>query len=130
MKGNEARVVFFLQPVDQFRDGEVAKVRNPFWSYFPFLILLLLGLLLGLGWLVYVLVQIDREPVVSTTSAPITTATKSTTVTSTLSTTANIRNTTTMSPSPTIPPGNKKIQNVIKSFGLLTPTHPQFRTKS
>ena len=123
MKGNEARVVFFLQPVDQFRDGEVAKVRNPFWSYFPFLVLLLLGLLLGLGWLVYVLVQIDREPVVSTTSAPITTATTSTTVTSTLSTTANIRNTTTMSPSPTIPPGNKTNSKCHLKFWTLDP-HP------
>ena len=75
MKGNEARVVFLLQPVDQFKDGEVAKV-NRFCSFFGFRSLLLLGLLLGLGLLAYVLFQIeDQEPMVSTTTAPIPTTT-------------------------------------------------------
>ena len=108
MKGNEARVVFFLQPVDQFKDGEVAKVGNPFWSYFGLRYLLLLGLILALGLLAYVLVQIDHEPLVSTTVAPMTTATARTTVTTTSTTTTVDRNTTTLSPSPTIPPGYQK----------------------
>ena len=101
MKGNEARVVFFLQPVDQFRDGEVAKVEKSFWSYFGFRSLLLLGLLLGLGFLAYVLAQIEGpEPAVSTTTAPTTT-----TVTTTSTTTTAHDNTTTVSPpSPTVPP--------------------------
>lgn len=104
MKGNEARVVFFLQPVDQFRDGEVAKVEKSFWSYFGFRSLLLLGLLLGLGFLAYVayvLAQIEGpEPAVSTTTAPTTT-----TVTTTSTTTTANDNTTTVSPpSPTVPP--------------------------
>ena len=86
MKGNEARVVFFLQPVNQFKDGEVTKVEKSFWSHFGFQsLLLLLGLLLGLGVLAYVLVQVESpQPVVSTTNAPNTTATtRTTSVTST-----------------------------------------------
>ena len=81
MKGNEVRVVFFLQPVNQFKDGEVTKVEKSFWSHFGFRsLLLLLGLLLGLGVLAYVLVQIEGPvPVVSTTNAPNTTATTRTT---------------------------------------------------
>ena len=87
MKGNEARVVFFLQPVNQFKDGEVTKVEKSFWSHFGFRsLLLLLGLLLGLGVLAYVLVQIEGPvPVVSTTNAPNTTS--SVTSTSALTTT-------------------------------------------
>ena len=108
MKGNEARVVFFLQPVDQFKDGEVAKVGKPFWSYFGLRSLLLLGLILGLGVFAYVMVQIDHEPLVSTTPAPITSATTSTTVKTTSTPTAVDNNTTTTSPSPTIPPGDQK----------------------
>ena len=108
MKGNEARVLFFLQPVDQFKDGEVAKVGKTFWSYFGLRSLLLLGLILGLGVLVYVLVQIDLEPLVSTTLAPMTTATTSTTVKTTPTTTTVDNNTTTPSPSPTISPGDQK----------------------
>ena len=103
MKGNEARVVFFLQPVDQFRDGEVAKVEKSFWSYFGFRSLLLLGLLLGLGFLAYVayvLAQIEGPEPVTTTTAPTTT-----TVTTTSTTTTAHDNTTTVSPpSPTVPP--------------------------
>ena len=102
MKGNEARVVFFLQPVDQFRDGEVAKVEKSFWSYFGFRSLLLLGLLLGLGFLTYVLAQIEgQEPAVSTTTAPTTTTV---TTTSTTTTANDNITTTTESPSPTVSP--------------------------
>ena len=38
MKGNEARVVFFLHPVDQFKDGKVLKVdpgSGPFARLVP-----------------------------------------------------------------------------------------------
>ena len=86
MKGNEARVVFFLQPVDKFKDGEVTKVEKSFCSHFGFRsLVLLLGLLLGLGVLAYVLVQMEGPvPVASTTNAPATTATtRTTSVTST-----------------------------------------------
>ena len=110
MKGNEARVVFFLHPVDHFRNGEVAKVKKSFWSYFGFQALLLLGLLLGLGFLAYVLAQIEgHEPEpVSTTTAPTTTP-----VTTTSTTTPDNDNTTTVSPpsptkSPTPLPGHEK----------------------
>ena len=78
MKGNEARVVFFLHPVNQFKDGVVAKMEKSLWSYFGFRsLLLLLGLILGLGVLAYVMIaKIEgRAPVVSTTNASITTAT-------------------------------------------------------
>ena len=56
MKGNEARIVFFLHPVDQLKDGHVSKVQ-PLRRSFVVSVLLLLGLLLGLGVLVFVLLQ-------------------------------------------------------------------------
>ena len=83
MKGNEARVVFFLHPVNQFKDGEVAEVKKSLWGFFGFRsLLLLLGLLLGLGVLVYVLLQFgfqtrsQQEPV-STREVPFDTTTES-----------------------------------------------------
>ena len=81
MKGNEARVVFFLHPVDQLKDGQVSRVR-PLRSSFVVSFLLLLGLLLGLGVLVYVLLQFgfqtrsQQEPV-STREVPFDTTTES-----------------------------------------------------
>ena len=56
MKGNEARVVFFLHPVDRLKDGQVSKVKNTQGSSFGVLALLLLFFLLlglGLGLLLY-----------------------------------------------------------------------------
>ena len=70
--------MFFLHPVNQFKDGEVAKVEKSFWSCFGFRsLILLLGLLLGFGVHAYVLMaQIEnRAPVVSTTKALITNGT-------------------------------------------------------
>ena len=67
MKGNEARVVFFLHPVDQLKDGQVSKMK-PLRSAFGVLSLLL-GLLLGLGVLVFLLfplgVQTSQQSLVS-----------------------------------------------------------------
>ena len=68
MKGNEARVVFFLHPVDELKDGQVSEVK-PLRRSFAVNVLLLLGLLLGLGVLVFVLLQFgvqtrsQQEPV-------------------------------------------------------------------
>ena len=79
MKGNEARVVFFLHPVDQLKDGQVSRVQ-PRRSSFVVSFLLFLGFLLGLGVLVYVLLQFgdetgsQQEPV-STTEVPFDTTT-------------------------------------------------------
>ena len=70
MKGNEARVVFFLHPVDQLKDGQVSKVQ-PLRRSFVVSVLLLVGLLLGLGVLVFVLFQFGVE-----TEVPFTTATE------------------------------------------------------
>ena len=74
MKGNEARVVFFLHPVDQLKDGQVSKVQ-PLRRPFAVTVLLLLGLLLGLGVLVFVLLQFgvetrSQQESVSTTEVP------------------------------------------------------------
>ena len=76
MKGNEAMVVFFLHPVDQLKDGQVSRVQPLRRSF----VVLLLGLLLGLGVLVYVLLQFgvetrsQQEPVLfdATTKSPVT----------------------------------------------------------
>ena len=75
MKGNEARVVFFLHPVDQLKDGQVSRVQ-PLKSSFVVGFLLFLGLLLGLGVLVYVLLQFgdeigSQQESVSTTEVPL-----------------------------------------------------------
>ena len=78
MKGNEARVVFFLHPVDQLKHGKVSRVQ-PLRSSLRVTFLFLLGLL-GLGVLVYVLLQFgvqirgQQEPVSTTTESSNTSA--------------------------------------------------------
>ena len=82
MKGNEARVVFFLHPVDQLKDGQVSKVQPLLRRSFVVTVFLLLGLLLGLGVLVFVLLQFgvetrsQQEPL-TTTEVPFNTTTES-----------------------------------------------------
>ena len=81
MKGNEARVVFFLHPVDQLKDGQVSRVK-PLRSSFVVRFLFLLGLLLGLGVLVYVFLQFgiqaeSQQELVSTTEVSFDTTTES-----------------------------------------------------
>ena len=77
MKGNEARVVFFLHPIDQLKDGQVSRVQ-PFRRSFAVTVLGLLGLLLGVGVLVFVLLQFgvqkrsQQEPFNTTTESPVT----------------------------------------------------------
>ena len=75
MKGNEARVVFFLHPVDQVRDGKVAK-KAPLRNSLGVVSFLLLALLLGLGVLAYLFSPlVFRTPQTPTTTAsPITAA--------------------------------------------------------
>ena len=77
IKGNEARVVFFLHPVDQLKDGQVSQVK-PLRRSFGVTVAVLL--LLGLGVLVFVLLQFgvetrsQQEPVLfdATTKSPVT----------------------------------------------------------
>ena len=81
MKGNEARVVFFLHPVDQLKDGQVSRVK-PLRSSFVVRFLFLLGLLLGLGVLVYVFLQFgiqaeSQQELVSKTEVSFDTTTES-----------------------------------------------------
>ena len=61
MKGNEARVVFFLHPVDQVKDGKVAKVE-PLKNSVGIISLLLPALLLGLGVLIYLFLTLEADP--------------------------------------------------------------------
>ena len=84
MKGNEARVVFYLHPVDKVKDGKVAKVE-PLKNSVGIISLLLLALLLGLGVLIYLFLTLELNPSQpgplsttetnseSTTSEPVTT---------------------------------------------------------
>ena len=75
MKGNEARVVFFLHPVDQVRDGKVAKVE-PLKNFLGVTSLLVVALLLGLGVLGYLFSPlVFRTPQTPTTTASPITAT-------------------------------------------------------
>ena len=74
MKGNEARVVFFIHAVDQLKDGQVSRVQ-PLGRSIAVTFLLLLGLLLGLGVLVFVLLQFGVQtevPFTTTTESPVT----------------------------------------------------------
>ena len=61
MKGNEARVVIFLHPVDQVKDGKVAKVE-PLKNSVGIISLLLLALLLGIGVLIYLFLTLEADP--------------------------------------------------------------------
>ena len=61
MKGNEARVVFFLHPVDQVKDGKVAKVE-PLKNSVGIISLLVLALLFGLGVLIYLCIDLESDP--------------------------------------------------------------------
>ena len=61
MKGNEARVVFFLHPVDQVRDGKVAKVE-PLKNFVGVIFLLVFALLLGLGVLIFLFLDLEADP--------------------------------------------------------------------
>ena len=60
MKGNECRVVFFLHPVNQFKDGEVTEVESSSWSRLGLQVFLFLCFLLGLGMLAFVLVEANN----------------------------------------------------------------------
>ena len=62
MKGNEARVVFFLHPVDQLKDGKVAKVE-PLKNSVGIISLLLLAMLLGLGVLFHLSLTLEVDPI-------------------------------------------------------------------
>ena len=76
MKGNEARMVLFLHPVDHLKEGQVSKVK-PLRNSLGVSVLLLLGLLLGLGVLLYLLLpfvvqssqqRLESEAVVNNTT--------------------------------------------------------------
>ena len=70
MKGNEARVIFFLHPVDQVRDGKVAKVE-PRKNSVGVVSLLVLALLLGLGVLIYLFFELEADPIQPEPVSPI-----------------------------------------------------------
>ena len=70
MKGNEARGVFFLHPVDQVRDGKVAKVE-PRKNSVGVVSLLVLALLLGLGVLIYLFFDLEADPIQPEPVSPI-----------------------------------------------------------
>ena len=76
MKGNEARGVFFLHPVDQVMGGKVAKVE-PLKNSVGIISLLVLALLFGLGVLIYLFLDLEADPgqpePVLTTEASLTT---------------------------------------------------------
>ena len=70
MKGNEARVVFFIHPVDQLRDGKVSKVKERSTTFVLLSVLLLVLLLavclftpiFGLGYKPQELVKLTKQP--------------------------------------------------------------------
>ena len=66
MKGNEARIVFFLHPVNKLKDGYVVSKENAFGILFVYI----LGFLLELGVLLYFLLSSDRFNLDSTRILP------------------------------------------------------------
>ena len=68
MKGNETRVVIFLQPVNPSNEGQVSTLKQSKWMFSPFLLLLVLGTLLGLGMFGYVLFTILNSDLDATTA--------------------------------------------------------------
>ena len=71
MKGNEARVVFFIHPVDQLRDGKVSKVKERSTTFVLLSVLLLVLLLavclftsiFGRGYKPQELVKWTKQPI-------------------------------------------------------------------
>ena len=71
MKGNEARVVFFIHPVEQLRDGKVSKVKERSTTFVLLSVLLLVLLLavclftsiFGLGYKPQELVKLTKQPI-------------------------------------------------------------------
>ena len=80
MKGNETRVVIFLQPVNPSNEGQVSTLKQSKWMFSPFLLLLVLGTLLGLGMLGFVLFTIERNGNLSPESTTVSTIVGPTTV--------------------------------------------------
>ena len=113
MKGNEARVVFFLHPVNQVRDGKVAKVK-PLRNIMVVTALLFVALFLGLGVLGYLFF-----PMAPTTALTTTTTDSPTTATTTPSIT-----TLTETPTPS-PPRSLTENNTNIEAGNETSREPQ-----
>ena len=67
MKGNETRVVIFLQPVNLPKEGEVSNLKQSKWVGMCSLFLVL-GTLLGLGMFGYVLFTILNSDLDATTA--------------------------------------------------------------
>ena len=109
MKGNETRVVIFLQPVNPPREGQVSTLQESKWKFSPFSLFLVLGALLGLGMLAFVLLTIKSdansgpESTTVSTNPTIPTITTTTTESTTMamSTTASTPTTTTETTTPT-----------------------------
>ena len=110
MKGNEARVVFFLHPVDQVKEGKVAKVE-PLMNSVGIISLLLLALLFGLGVLLYLFLDLKAdpsqpEPVSTTETNSESTTSEPATTGSTEVTSERPRENKSTTESGTYPPGN------------------------
>ena len=68
MKGNETRVVIFLQPVNLPKEGEVSTLKQSKWRVGMCSLFLVLGTLLGLGMFGYVLFTILNSDLDATTA--------------------------------------------------------------
>ena len=105
MKGNETRVVIFLQPVNPPREGrQVLTLKQSRWSFSPCSLLLALGTLLGLGVLGFVLYTIkhkERDLDSTAVTVDLETTSNSMSTTTTMSTTPTTIKTTVTTPKTT-----------------------------
>ena len=102
MKGNEARVIFFLHPVKEFKEGQVSQAKPKSMVLRLRSVLLGLGTLLAIGVLAYVLYRLTNEQ-----KGRDGTSTIRTTTTTTTTTTKTILPLTTVEVTPT--PGSQKL---------------------
>ena len=101
MKGNESRVVIFLQPVNPSKEGQVSTVKKGKWTIGPCSLFLVLGTLLGLGIFGFVLFTIlkkgslssDQDATTVTATTIMTAATNTSAMISTEPTTMTIKTT-------------------------------------
>ena len=116
MKGNEARVVFFLHPVTEFKEGMVSSRTPNKVVYRICFILLTLSIILGLGAVGFVLFTIAKKEYLpldffspSPGSTPTPTPPQPPTTTKTTTTTTITATTTPAIPTTTTSSGSQEI---------------------
>ena len=124
MKGNETRVVIFLQPVNPTKEGEVSTKKQSKWRFSPFSLFLVLGALFGIGMFTFVLFTIQSNVNSGTESTTVSKNVDPTIRTSTITTTTRTTATTTTNttPEPTTMATNTSAKTLKTTTEITIPT--------